>query len=101
VPAFWLEPLLNITPWAMLTFVAAPSRSTLAILLGACVFSMLFTEICARVTRGQGIAFKHLLLVPWRDLLLLGAWARGATLKEITWRGNRLAVGKKSLLSKA
>jgi ceramide glucosyltransferase len=101
LPAYWGESLLNPVLWAVVAVAVAPSATTLAVLLGSSLYSIVFTEVCSRITRGYGFALKWLLLVPVRDLLLFFAWARGATLRTVSWRGNTLRVGKKTLLSRA
>ena len=53
------------------------------------------------MTRGYGFKLQHLLLVPLRDLLSLAMWARGATMRTVNWRGNRLRVLAETRLANA
>lgn len=101
LPAYWFEPILNPVLFALIAVAVEPSRVTAGALAASCLYSIVFTEICSRITRGYGFALKWLLLVPVRDLVLFFAWARGATLRTVSWRGNTLRVGKNTLLSRA
>jgi ceramide glucosyltransferase len=100
VPGYWLEPMLTPSLFAGAVLAVAPSRLTWAMFLGTVLASMIFTEACARVIRGRGVPLRYLLLAPLRDLLLVGSWVRGATLRRINWRGYVLRVGKNTTLSR-
>lgn len=100
VPGFWLEPLLNPMPWALGAAIVEPTHLTLSLLAASSLVSMVFATACARLTRGQGMPLKYLVLAPMRDVMLFCAWVRGMTLKRINWRGNELRVGKRTQLSR-
>lgn len=94
------EPLLNPMPIALVGALLRPSAPGGWAVFAACAaFSIAFTEASARVMRGHGFAPKWLALVPLRDLLFLFAYLRGATMRSVNWRGNKLKVGKKTKLS--
>jgi ceramide glucosyltransferase len=99
IPGYWLEPLLNPVLWASLVFAFEPSRATLVVLGGTCAYSIIFTELCSRIVRGRGVPLKWVPFILFRDVLMVLAWARGATVRSVDWRGNKLRVGKKTLLS--
>ncbi|MBI3185832.1 MAG: glycosyltransferase [Myxococcales bacterium] len=88
-----LEPILNTTVLALAgALVAFASPAAWALLGAAVAFEVAFTQVCALLARGHGFKPHHLLLVPLRDLLFACAWLRGATMRWVTWRGNRLHV---------
>jgi ceramide glucosyltransferase len=51
-----------------------------------------------RRTRGEPMRFRHLLLAPFKDVLLLAIWPHAAVSRSIHWRGARLRMGKNSVL---
>lgn len=102
MPGVLLEPLLNTT---VLTLAAAAVAGTSAYAwavagLGA-LFSIAYAQSAAHLARGYGFRLQHLLWVPLRDVLFFAAWVRGATMREVTWRGNRLEVQAKTRLAPA
>ncbi len=100
-PGVYLEPLLNLTLWAVALVASAPGRPfAWGALLASVGWSMLFTQWCAYVARGRGFSLKWLGLVPVRDLLFFGVWLWGAALQTVVWRGHRLRVGHRSRLSR-
>lgn len=93
MPAVLFEPLLNPFALAFLGAVLAGAHRQAWLGAGAAaMFSMAYTQAASRIGRGHGFALKHLAWVPVRDLLFLLIWARGATMRWVDWRGNRLQV---------
>jgi ceramide glucosyltransferase len=99
-PLVLAEPLLN-TFVVVLVAALFSYRSAFAWVLvaGAALFSALFTNTAAVLTRGHGFKLPHLALIPLRDLLFFFIWARGASMGEVTWRGNRMRVLAKTRLA--
>jgi hypothetical protein len=91
---------MNPTLWSLLFLLFEPSLLGLAVVGASMVWNAAFTDLCQRMARGKGMAWKYILLTPVRDLLMFGAWVRGTTLRTVNWRGNVLRVGKKTLLSR-
>ncbi len=93
LPGVLLEPVLNPFVLALLG-AAFAYRSYLAWAFVAAValFEAAFTQVCAVLGRGYPFRWRHLLWTPVRDILFFGAWLRGATMRWVTWRGNRLHV---------
>ncbi|MBK7859580.1 MAG: glycosyltransferase [Archangiaceae bacterium] len=100
VPGYWLEPMLTPSVFAAAVVAWHPVPWTWALFAATLLASAIFTDACARVVRGKGIALKYLVLFPLRDLLLIGAWFRGQTLRTIDWRGNVLKVGRDTRLTR-
>ncbi|MHB8874433.1 MAG: glycosyltransferase family 2 protein, partial [Myxococcaceae bacterium] len=100
VPGVLAEPLLNTTA---LTFAAAAvagdSVSAWAVAAGGALFSTAYTQAAAHLARGYGFKSWHLPLVPLRDMLFLLTWLHGATMREVSWRGNRFRVLAKTRLA--
>jgi ceramide glucosyltransferase len=101
VPGYWLETMLTPTFFAALVVAYRPVPWTGALFAATVLATMIFTELCAKASRGKGFKLKWLLLTPLRDLLIIGAWFRGQTLRTIDWRGNVLKVGANTQLTKA
>jgi ceramide glucosyltransferase len=100
LPIVLAEPLLNtfiLSLAAALVFYRSPVAW--ALVGAAALFSIFFTNTAALLTRGYGFKLWHLALVPFRDLLLFFIWLRGATMGEVTWRGNRMRVLAKTRLA--
>lgn len=93
IPGVYLEPIINVFTMCLFGALLSPTRlDAWWFCLGGAIFSIAYTQLGARLARGYGFSLKHLALVPLRDLLLFFAWARGGTLREVNWRGNRLLV---------
>jgi ceramide glucosyltransferase len=100
IPGVLFEPLLNTVVVVLVgTLLAADRPVAWAILACAILFSMAFTQTAAVLARGYGFSALQLLLIPFRDLLFFFTWLRGATLRQVTWRGNRLLVLAKTRLA--
>lgn len=91
--------LLNPVPFALVAFGLDPDRHTFAALI-ACAATKAALECAAlRALRpGQGRAL-HVLVLPLKDLLLLGVWLYGMFKTEVEWRGTRLMVLEGTRLS--
>lgn len=88
-----LETLLNPFPWTVLAVAFSPDSPLAWFTCGAvALVSMGVTQLAAVLGRGHPFALRWMLLTPVRDLLMLGIWLRGATLREVNWRGNTLRV---------
>jgi ceramide glucosyltransferase len=92
--AYAFEPLLNPLPWALLAGVAGAPWLAAAIVAGKIVLD----AAQLRAVRGTSMHLAPLLLVPVKDLLMLGVWAVGAFRRRVWWRGNVLFIGPGSEL---
>lgn len=91
--------LLNPVPFALVAFGLDPDRNTLVALL-ACAATKAALECAAlRALRPGRGSRLHLLVLPVKDLLLLGAWLCGMFKTEVEWRGTRLMVLEGTRLS--
>jgi hypothetical protein len=81
-----------------LALLLAPSRMT-ALALAACAAARIALDVAAgRVMREAPFAAWALPLIPFKDLLVAGAWLYGLTNRQIEWRSNRLTVLRGSVL---
>jgi ceramide glucosyltransferase len=98
-PGFFLEPLLNPILLSNLALALSPrSRRALSLTATTWAGSVGLAQVFAVVVRGHGFAPAHLALFPLSQFLLFAAWARGATLRSLTWHGHRYALGAGTLL---
>jgi ceramide glucosyltransferase len=112
-PAYFGEPLLNPVPslfaTALLAALAGPLWLTAAALAGVAVKlgadSLLHRALWREGPGGEDgdsagwLPLSSLVLIPAKDLMVLGIWAAGLFRNTICWRGNRLRVGPGSFLS--
>lgn len=100
VPGVFLEPLANTFVLCLAAaLIAWNSPLAWALAGGSALFSIAYSELAGRLTRGDGFKLQHLLWVPVRDVALFLAWLRGSTMRWVTWRGNRLHVLAKTRLA--
>jgi ceramide glucosyltransferase len=100
-PAYFFEPLLNLTLLSSLGLAFSPrswtARALTAAGLGA---ALAYAQSFAVLVRGDGFRSRDLVLFPLGQLLLFGAWMRGATKRTVVWRGRALTVGPRARLSR-
>ncbi|MCK6459865.1 MAG: glycosyltransferase [Planctomycetes bacterium] len=87
--AFFTEPLLQPVWWA--ASLAAAGRPALAIAIVAA--KVLSDSVVARRLRGVSFPPRGLLMIPAKDLVLLGLWLVAAFRRRVVWRGNVLRLG--------
>jgi len=88
-----LEPLVLPVLFTLAAALLSPaSAAGWLIFAAAWAWQAVMAQVSARLLRGRGFRPWQLLLLPLREALFLGAWVRGATLRRVAWRGNRLAV---------
>ncbi|MFZ5470339.1 MAG: glycosyltransferase [Myxococcota bacterium] len=93
IPGVLLEPIMNSSVLALAgALVAWRHPGAWAFAAGMAFFSIVYAQTVAVIARGYGFSWRHLLLVPLRDVLFFLTWVRGATMRWVTWRGNRLHV---------
>ncbi len=61
-------------------------------------FKVLVDAHLARRLRGEPFAWRHVLLVPFKDLLMVGVWLHATCSRTVVWRGRRLRFGRGSVL---
>ncbi|HVT57745.1 MAG TPA: glycosyltransferase [Thermoanaerobaculia bacterium] len=101
-PAFFGEPLLNPVPWMLGVAVLAAALARPAIVLAAllgCALKVAADAWLARRLRGTALPVRALLAIPLKDLLIAAVWLVGAFRRTVSWRDNRLRIGRGSLLS--
>lgn len=98
-----LEPLALPVLFTLAAALLAPASGTgWLIFAAACAWEAAMVQVSARLLRGRGFRPWQLLLLPLREALFFGAWVRGATMRQVSWRGNRLLVlGRTRLAERA
>lgn len=92
-PGVLLEPLLLPVLLALAVALLSPRNGWgWGLFAAAYAWEAVMVQLSARMVRGYGFKAWHLLLLPLREALFLAAWARGATLQHVDWRGRRLRV---------
>ena len=102
LPGAWAEPLQLPFIWALGAALLSPSSAFMWWFFAAsAVLTVAFTQLATKILRGNAFALKWAWLIPVRDFAFLAAWARGMTMRTVTWRGNRLEVVKNTYLQAA
>jgi ceramide glucosyltransferase len=83
---------LNPIPFALAGFAIDPGRRTLAAVLLCWAIKAVLEDLAGRAVRQGGFPLLAHLVLPFKDVLLLSAWAAGLLGSEVNWRGTRLAV---------
>jgi ceramide glucosyltransferase len=102
LPGAWAEPLQLPFIWALGAALASPASPFMWWFFAASsVLTIAFTQGATWLLRGQAFSLRWAWLIPVRDFAFLAAWARGMTMRTVTWRGNRLEVVKNTYLQAA
>lgn len=96
--AYLCEFLLNPLVVAMAGCALAPSRHLLAVLLLTGIARVVQGRAAEAIAGVQRSAWTHLWLVPLRDLLVGAVWIVPFFATTVSWRGNRLRIGPRTLL---
>jgi ceramide glucosyltransferase len=94
LPVFVVENLVQPTLWALL--LACSGRPLPA--AGAVTLKIAADAALARRLRGYAYPLWQLLLIPVKDLLIVGLWFVAAFRRRVWWRDNRLWIGPGTLL---
>jgi ceramide glucosyltransferase len=85
--------LQNPVLLATLGAASDPAPDALAALAGTCVAKIALDAAAARLLRSGGFGLFQLATIPAKDLAFGAAWAVGLFRSEVSWRGNKIAVG--------
>jgi ceramide glucosyltransferase len=91
---FLAEPLANLGTIALVWALTDESRIAWEVPLMLLGLGMARDAVQTRWLRGSFPRFRHLLLSPVKDLLLLPVWFDALIDRRINWRGHRLLVGR-------
>jgi ceramide glucosyltransferase len=91
---FLAEPLANLGTIALVWALSDESRIAWEVPLALVGLGMLRDAVQTRWLRGSFPQFRHLLLSPVKDLLLLPVWFDALVNRRVDWRGHRLLVGR-------
>jgi ceramide glucosyltransferase len=92
--AFLAEPLANLGTIALVWALTDESRIAWEVPLMLLGLGMARDAVQTRWLRGSFPHFRHLLLSPVKDLLLLPVWFDALFDRRINWRGHRLLLGR-------
>jgi len=98
LPAYWGLLLLNPQLLVTLALFAAPGRATAVAWLACAAARIALDAAAGRALRGRTFALWALPWVPFKDLLVAGAWLYGLTNRSVEWRSTRLRVLRGSVL---
>lgn len=99
VPAFVADLFAN--PVGLSVLAIALSRGDLRVVSLALPIIAIKVALDAwvlRRVRGSGMAFRHIVMAPLKDVLLFALWPYCAISRSIEWRGARLRLGWNSAL---
>lgn len=92
LPAMGLA-ILNPLPLAAIAAMLEPTSMKLKILAGLTA-TKIATDISSAAALGvRPLGIKEALMVPVKDAVLAGAWAKGLFTRTVSWRGNSFRVG--------
>src|SRR5262249_6325465 len=93
-PAYLAEPLSNLTVVGLVWALSVESAWALLGMVGLVSLGILRDAVQTYRLRGSFPKFRHLLLSPAKDLLLLPLWIDALFNRRVQWRGHRLIIGK-------
>lgn len=98
-PGFLCDLFANPIALALLALVSTDFDPTLG---AACALLIAFKTVVdgcmVRLIRGVSMRPRHVLLVPFKDVLLFGIWVYAIFSRSIVWRGIRFRMGSDSQL---
>ena len=98
LPAFLIEPLTNLTTVGLVWALSAESGIAWGGLLILVGLGMLRDAAHCHRLRGSIPKFRHLLLSPLKDLLLLPVYCDAVVNRRVQWRGHRFLIGRATRL---
>ena len=98
LPAFLIEPLTNLTTVGLVWALSAESGIAWGGLLILVGLGMLRDAAHCHRLRGSIPKFRHLLLSPLKDLLLLPVYCDAVVNQRVQWRGHRFLIGRATRL---
>jgi ceramide glucosyltransferase len=103
-----LEPLLNPIPWLLASTAAfaladepllgLSATTWVGLLLGGVLLKCASDGWVARRLGRRAFSASDLAWIPIKDLLISLVWTIGAVKRTVNWRGNRLRIGRGSVL---
>lgn len=99
IGSFILDLFANPIAWSALAVLFSGfAPITLAILALTIALKLGVDSAMLRISRGEGLPLRFLLLAPLKDLLIFGTWFYAAFSRSVVWRGRKLRFGKDSEL---
>jgi ceramide glucosyltransferase len=108
---YMLEPLLNPVPWILAAAAAVAANpgpvlgvtplTWLALAVPGILLKCGSDSLLARRLGRPSFSLGDLAWIPLKDLAIAAVWAVAALKRSINWRGNRLRIGRGSVLESA
>jgi ceramide glucosyltransferase len=94
IPGFVVDLIANSTALSLLAFVTSGFDPLFGVLFaGHAVLKGLGDTYLLARTRGRPMRWKHRLVAPLRDVLMMAIWPYAAFSRSVEWRGVRLRLG--------
>ncbi|GAC1463881.1 MAG: ceramide glucosyltransferase [Isosphaeraceae bacterium] len=93
-PAFFAEPMANLATVGFVWALSGESGIAWGGLLVLVGLGILRDAVQTYWLRGSFPKLRHLLLSPFKDLLLLPIWCDAIVDNRVQWRGHRLLIGR-------
>lgn len=100
-PAYGGELLANCLPWFAAALVSSAGRPGVVVAAGLLLAFRYLAEAVSEWDGGHPIRAADLLLLPLRDVLLVGLFVSGLLGRRTIWRGRSIVVGPRSLIGTA
>jgi ceramide glucosyltransferase len=83
---------------SLIAIAVDPSAATLALAAGFTALKVLLDLVAVQMVGGS-ISLSSLWLLPLKDILIAAVWWRPFFTNHVTWRGNRMRIGKMTRIS--
>ncbi|HJL19929.1 MAG TPA: glycosyltransferase [Sandaracinaceae bacterium LLY-WYZ-13_1] len=94
IPGFVADLVANSTALSLLAFLTSGFEPFFGAVFGVhAVLKGLGDAFLLERTRGRPMAWRHRLVAPLRDILMMAIWPYAAFSRSIEWRGVRLRLG--------
>lgn len=97
-PAYGAELLANPLPWFAGALASSADRPDVVVAAAVLLALRYVAEALSERDGGHAIGAMDLLLLPLRDLLLVGLFWAGLSGRRTSWRGRSIVVGPRSLI---
>ena len=97
-PAYGAEFVANPLPWFAGALASSAGRPEVVVAAAVLLALRYVAEAVSEWDGGQRLGATDLLLLPLRDLMLVGLFWAGLLGRRTTWRGRSIVVGPRSLI---
>jgi ceramide glucosyltransferase len=97
--AFVADLFANVVFWTFAAMIASGCELwTVGIFALTCAFQTTVDAFYVKRIRGEAMALRWLMLVPFKSLLMVVIWVYACFSRSVVWRGRKLRFGKESRL---